>query len=415
MESHTNPFLKTVLSLCCWIFILVISSCTQVQTTYDNSIDYMAFRSSENGKWGMISTDGKVLLANMFTHRPELGRNGMFMYQNIDRNDGDEWEIYTLEAQPKRIGKRYAFASRTFINGRSLVADIHSPIYVIDCEGNKLMTLDSINGEKVMSVYQLEDSLYIFSTPSRLSGAIDYDGKVVIKPVYDNLAYNEGLFVAEKTECTHHTEKLDTLHHFLLHDESPLNNNTHTIVLDKNGKQLFETNRGVLLSSFSKGYAIASLYNDSTPRKAYAEGIIKSDGTWSIKPTAELKTMDIMDGNLIFIKDNRYGVMDVNGKIILPARYQGLFWASSDRLYEYRKAKQTEYTVRLMDLKGNYKGNKPYYAYSEFHKNYALVMNKLNEWIFIDKEGREMVPPTKIYDIDAWNRDFSFIIVQVQK
>ena len=389
-NSH-NLWLLTIL--------LILSSCAEQQTTFDNSIEYLAFQSRKDGKWGMIGVDGKVLFADKFPDRPEAGRNGMFIYNNYNINKVNYCEIYRSDSVPRRIGRRYKDTSDTFIDGRAIVEDANSHLYFIDKDGNKLMPLDSVNGEKVNLALMVSDGFTAVRTKSGV-GMIDLDGNVVIKPYYDNIGYYDGIFVAEIDEFTR------SGHRYTTHedDENPPQNNIFTTVLDKTGKVLFHTARGVTLSTFNGGYAIASIYNDSCKKRPYATGVIRTDGKWSMKPNTNIQGYDyygVINDKFIFYENEKAGLMDVHGHIILPAKYEMLQRASADRLYEVKSNDDMGFVARLMDLKGHYKGKMKLYGYGHFFKDYAFVAKGDHNWTLIDKEGREMTAHPKIYDIET--------------
>ena len=82
--------MKNLNKLSCLLLTLValLSSCGQKSA----ELEYIPFRSSSDGRWGMISTDGKVLFDAEFNDMPQAAYCGRFFIEN---NDG-KYELYTL-------------------------------------------------------------------------------------------------------------------------------------------------------------------------------------------------------------------------------------------------------------------------------------------------------------------------------
>jgi hypothetical protein len=78
--------------------LLAFVSCSE--NTAQSEIGYLPFKSSENGKWGMIGTDGTVLFEEEFKDEPTVAMNDRFLV----KNGNDQWEIFTTDARPEKVG-----------------------------------------------------------------------------------------------------------------------------------------------------------------------------------------------------------------------------------------------------------------------------------------------------------------------
>ena len=76
--------MKNLNKLSCLLLTLValLSSCGQKSA----ELEYIPFRSSSDGRWGMISTDGKVLFDAEFNDMPQAAYCGRFFIENNDGN-----------------------------------------------------------------------------------------------------------------------------------------------------------------------------------------------------------------------------------------------------------------------------------------------------------------------------------------
>lgn len=151
------------------------------------------------------------------------------------------------------------------------------------------------------------------------------------------------------------------------------------------------------VSEFSDGLCMAS-------KDGYKYGYINTSGEWVIEPTFEIgasmkiggeydfSEKDFSSGYVAIQKEDKYGVMDKSGKMVLDYKYafigkfsEGLAPAKKDSLYGY------------MDIKGNWI-IKPKYNGAEMFSHGLAAVSKgpfLEElWGFIDHSGKEVIPLT---------------------
>lgn len=150
-------------------------------------------------------------------------------------------------------------------------------------------------------------------------------------------------------------------------------------------------------SEFSDGLCMAS-------KDGYTYGYINTKGEWVIEPTFEIGASIKMGGEYDFSdknfsggyvavsKDNKYGVMDKTGKLVLDYSLafigkfsEGLAPAKKDSLFGY------------IDIKGNWIVNPKYNGAEAFNSGLAAVSKGpfLEEkWGFINHKGQEVIPLT---------------------
>ena len=177
------------LTLFAVILLLPLNSCSGGSGR--SKVEYIPFRETKDGQWGMISPDGKVLFREEFDNEPTFAREGRFFV----RNDKGLWEMYSTEAKPKKIGGEYTSAS-SFNNGRAVVAEADEPVKIIDTDGKTIKKLDKINNKVVENVSPLYGGLATFETADSLLGAIDKEGNCIIEPNYIALQRGNGFFLA---------------------------------------------------------------------------------------------------------------------------------------------------------------------------------------------------------------------------
>lgn len=125
--------------------MMILTSCNT--TDSNDYITAIPYQKTEDGMWGMITTEGEVLFSKEFKNEPTVVKDGMFMVRNEDNN----WEIYKAEKKPKKIGSEYT-AATLFCNGRALVCEKDNYITIIDTDGNTIKTIDKIDDKPVSMV-----------------------------------------------------------------------------------------------------------------------------------------------------------------------------------------------------------------------------------------------------------------------
>ena len=96
-------YLKFALSL---MITMLFFSCSK---TENGNVEYIPFQETDDGHWGMISMDGKVLFKDEFKNKPTVVRDGRF----FARTSEGVWEMYDASEKPKKIGADYAHTSGT--------------------------------------------------------------------------------------------------------------------------------------------------------------------------------------------------------------------------------------------------------------------------------------------------------------
>lgn len=146
------------------IATMLMLSCSK---TENGNVEYIPFQETDDGQWGMISMDGKVLFKDEFKNKPTIVRDGRFFV----RTKEGVWEMYDASEKPKKIGDDYAHTSG-FRNGRALVAIKNQPVSIIDTEGKIIKKLDKIENHEVDGVRAYKGNYAVFMTVDSLWGAI---------------------------------------------------------------------------------------------------------------------------------------------------------------------------------------------------------------------------------------------------
>lgn len=176
--------MKNINKLSCLLLTLIalLSSCGQKSA----DLEYIPFRSSSDGRWGMISTDGKVLFDAEFNEMPQAAYCGRFFIKN---NDG-KYELYTADAKPQQVGGKTWADVSDFSDGLALAAEEGKPVAIINREGEQVADLSKIDGKTILAAKGLYEGYAIVETEDGTKGIVDDGGKTIIAPgKYKELDY----------------------------------------------------------------------------------------------------------------------------------------------------------------------------------------------------------------------------------
>lgn len=295
------------------ITVFVLAACTD---SGDN-IQYFPFQSEKDGKWGMMSPDGKVLFEEEFKFQPTVATCGRFWAMN----EKGYYELYTTDKTPRKIGDEYRYVS-LFHNGKAIVTQRDHPASVIDKEGKVLVDLNKIDGKTPDRIFNISDGLAVFMTDT-VCGVIDYEGKVVVKPKYSYInPAHDGKMVAYDSGFT--------LYDGVAADSMP---EAKAYVLDTKGE--------VTLTLSNKKYHQTGMrfYGDYLPVGKSVDGemswgIINSKGEEVVKISPKYRFInEINEKGFIYTdEEGKYGMKGFDGTTLVRAKYDFLQFADKDLL-----------------------------------------------------------------------------------
>lgn len=339
-------------------------------------VEYVPYQETEKGQWCMISPSGEVLFSEEFKNTPTVAQEGRFMV----KNDNNLWEIYTAEAKPKKVGGEYLYAT-CFKDGKALVSERNGYVTIIDIDGKEVKTLDKIDNKIVDAVGAFNEGYAVFKT-GNYYGAIDNEGKEVIKPNYVSLnPCHDGKFVGVDKKYEKEYGKENTIYSF--------------DIIDTNGKVLFSiskekyTNIG---SNFVEGLISVATKIDGEE----CWGLINDKNEVIVKPSAKIKQiLDIRDGKFIYNNGEGCGLMSIEGENLIRAKYEHLTFEGSNRMFAIteKTIKSYDYKCRLIDEEDNRIGDEEfsyYYSFKNFDGNHAFVKVSDKMWSIIDVEGKQI-------------------------
>lgn len=364
--------MKKFLLLCLWTMVLFLTSCNNKG---EQTVQYFPFQESENSLWGMISPSGKVLFNEEFKEKPTIIRDNRFMVRNAD----GLWELYTAEESPQKIGAEYAYASM-FNNGIALVAEKGKCISIIDTEGNTIKLLDKIDGKPIDAVERYSEGYAVFKS-NKFLGVIDEKGNKVINAEYLKIyACSDEKFIALHKRYEKEAKK----------DSAA---NLKFDILNTSGKVLFSISNSKYKDfgiGFQNGYL--DVYLEAKNEKC--GGIIDDKGEEIIKPTPKIKKVGQIRGNhFTYNNGDGWGVMNLEGKTVIRAKYDMLYFANDDIMVAITKKNGGVFEYKYVNLKDESIGTDTYddaYPFYMMDGSHAIVKVSSSLYSIVDLDGKQI-------------------------
>lgn len=362
--------------------------------SYQPECDYIPFASSDEYKWGLINDRGDILFADKYERMPTIPMNGRFTVQNEDYL----WEIYTTDKDPQKIGGQYQTIGQFFDDVVPAV-EKGQPIKFIDKNANVKVVFDLVDGKIVERCSNIINGTALF-TADRYCGVVSSSGKVLIEPKYISITKdinNYFLCVDKKYEKEKDEEKIVYQ------------------ILNKNGEELFSykknkysdiyiRQRGTIVQFVFDGKMLMQADHDG--KKLW--GLLDFDGEWKIKPSSKtVRIRDCYDGKIIFYNGERYGVMDMDGEVLLRAKYIELAFVTSDFLAARGEGENSLYLINIKGEKLSEEGFRQIVSVNSDSK-YFLAQISDDEWTLLDHKGKEQKSEIKLsYIGDKAGDDFT--------
>lgn len=267
-----------------------VTSCGGNKT--DNMLELLPVKVDKGDNWSFLSPDGKVVYLDEFKHKPSPVVNGFFYVE-----EGDGYTVYKAGERPEAVPGLDGLENCGYMSeGRIPVSKAKERIKYYDESGKELFTLGPIDGKEVemVSVMFREGRSYFCNEDGKY-GFIDKDGKPVIKAVYDIVhPFLNGYALAYKDETWR--------------------------VIDHDGKQVYGFKKDVYPGFINKGKVVAK-------NGEHLEIITLNNGEIKKLPS-KADAVDWFDDELVIFlndEDSRYGLMTMEGEILLRAKYKTLF------------------------------------------------------------------------------------------
>ena len=347
-----------------------------------NGVEYIPFQEREDGRWGLVSTDGKVLFSEEFERRPTVATCGRFV---AETNDG-RYEIYTAEEKSKTIGGRYVDAGY-YQDGLIPVAEEGGHVKYLDTDGDEAFTLDKVEGKDVTRASVFSEGLAIFEAGGYY-GAVDTKGRVVVKPEYIELQpCRDGKLVGvskryEQVSKAGQREKM------------------RASILDSDGKELGTFALKEVASCWG-GFVDGVMAAARERGDKHEWGLMDEKGEWVVAPSDRCRHIGSVQGDLFTFSDGeKWGVMNRKGEVVIRAKYDMLYFAADGILAVQDEAYDEKTPWYFIDTDDNRLGRDGYEDVTVFYDGkHAFAKYSERSWIMLGTDGEQAECEADIYDL----------------
>lgn len=350
--------------------VALLSSCGQKSA----DLEYIPFRSISDGRWGMISTDGKVLFDDEFNDMPQAVYCGRFFVKNKD----GKYELYTADEKPQQVaGKTWADVS-DFSKGLALAAEEGKPISIINCDGEQVADLSKIDGKSITAAKGLYEGHAIVETEDGTKGIVDDGGKTIVGlGKYKELEYvGEGKCLA-----------LDKKYENAEKDQMVIQ------IISIEGKTLGEINTSKI--NFEGARTTEAVIFNNGLLGAYDAngrgGLINEKGEWVLEPSEKVKHIIAINGDkFIYSGEDGMGIMDKKGEVLIRGKYFMLQWAGDDLLWAFDTKGENKDMISLINLKDEIVGKESFKNGYTLQDGTRIAQLGKHDYGFIDEKGEVM-------------------------
>lgn len=278
---------------------LAFAGCSGIAT----ESEYVSVQLDDSKMWSLLDvSNGEMVFTDEFFAPVTNVVNGAFFMQT----DIGTFDLYNISDTKNKLNRdSYTFVSNFNKNGYTIVRVKTGPWQIIDTKGTTVATLDkNLNIAGGFS----DDGLALLVNKDRLYGYVDEKGQTIIAPKYQAAKpFSDGAAVV------------------LVKNEG---GKSYFDVIDTRGEVLFKFNTGQYsnMSDFNAGHAFAVegdhvVLIDKQGKKVASVG----NGT-------NLSSLSYSGGKFIYSDGEFYGVKDVDGSILLRAKYGSLQFIGGDKL-----------------------------------------------------------------------------------
>lgn len=325
---------------------------------YLDNADYIAVRIEKDGNWSFMNSDHEIVCEDEFKEEPSVVYNGLF---SVKENDG--YSLYKIDGgKPKLIdGCEGLKCVGTLEDGVIPAVFPNERISLLDKNGKKVVTLEPVNGKEIVSIGTKSfGGLFTAKNEDGKWGYINTKGEVVIDFKYDG-EYNsyDGYAVAYvvkdgEREYTVFNKKREIAFKVKKgYDPSGLVMHDLLIAKDNNDRVVFLNTKGEVVSKL--------------PQKVVLVG-------------------DFTEDVVVFgTSDGLYGVMDMEGNVIVRAKYDEIHLVEGGNKFI---VKDKDYCA-IFNAKGDEE-----FRIDDFEKGvewmgkFGLVGHEKNTYTFLDKDGK---------------------------
>ena len=282
------------------LFTIIIAMCSC--NSKSSSIDYLPCMVEEDDDWGFVNGKGEVFCKNAFENRPTEVREGIFFVL-----EDYAYAMYQFDAKKPKLLMEDIVRFGLMNEGLVPVCRMDSHIEIVNSKGKTKFKLDKIEGQDIVSCAPLFHCGYLIvqileKNGEKSYGIVDKSGKVVLSPRYQDIdILGDNLFYVTDYE----------------------DGEKRGYFIDNKGKKQAQWNNNLRIETSSNEYIAAALDGNYYVYDLKGNEVLKC-------PSKVHGISQIKNNYIVFVGKkgkyyNEYGVMDVKGETIIPAKYNEIF------------------------------------------------------------------------------------------
>lgn len=339
------------------LLLLLLFGLLSCQPAKD-SVEGLPFRSSTDGHWGLIATDGSVLAADTtFAQKPSAVVNGLFSLP-----DGKGFfQLYGIDHPAQPVSPRRFARIGHFFEGVTLAQETpESPILIIDREGRNVASTHQYPQYDIVLAHNFCDARALIATREGKYGYIDTQGKMIIPPLYDH-AYDfcNGVAVVGLTNKE--------------------GENGYQVI-DRRGNVLFgiQLANSLLDSQFSNGLLMYKELNTGHCCYLDKEGL-----PLIYLPENVREAYRFNHEMAVFQTTTGTGIIDRKGNVLIPANYENAIVAGKGKV-----GLQTDGKWAIAEPNEKFLCKFEYDSIGTFYDSGLAVAQRHGAYLLIDRNGR---------------------------
>ena len=430
------------------MFIFIIKGLLTNNNEKGKIISETYFTVYKDNKWGVINSTGNYVIDPSYAEMIVIPNNklGVFVCTYDINYETGEYKTLVLNEKNEQIFTQYdrveAISNKDENNNlwyekKILKVQKDGKYGLINFDGKEVLP---INYEEITVVSGIENSFKIKKDGKY--GIVDNEGKVVIEPQYEDIDIlgkdNKSGFIVKDASGKYgivdysNSQILQIKYDSI---EKIYGNDLYVVTVDGKQKVVNKENNDVLISGFdSIKQILANLENAVVFVKNNKYGVMNLTGEILIDAQYD-SLQETKIGTFIAKKDDKYGIININKEEKIEFKYASMVYNEKADLYIAEdndfnsnildnnfETKLTGILVELNDSKGYLKlrvnDEYKYYNFkfeekqeSDIYPNRTLFLSKKDgKYGYIDKDGRVVVD--YIYDDAVEQNDYGYVAVK---
>lgn len=338
--------------------VLLLTNCKF--SSNELSFDYIPAKEDSDGKWGMVDFEGNMLFSDEFENVPSLPIEGVF---SVEEEDG--FSVYLADKTPKLIdGLDNLKAVGNMTDGLMPIVRKDGRITYVNISGKDEFVLMPVDGKEIVAVAaSFSCGRAAFKTEDGKWGYIDEKGKVVVKPIYDDIMPFVDDYAIVSIE-----QKNDSVQ----------DTKRKSILIDVSGKEVLKIDDKYDFR-LAEGFAAHKII----VRNGERWGFLDFEGKFTKSPKSVEGIIAFNDEGYVYENDEKYGFMSFENTPIIKAKYESFQIMEDGRFFVKNGDKYliiNQNGDKLLEIED-------YDYISVFYDNLLLAYTN-NEYEFLNFEGK---------------------------